>query len=179
MLTILTSSHDTERPAVDTQNVDVPEKHLSASEPVYVNERRLMWKIDFHLVPPLCVLYLLAFLDRVNIANARLYNLEQDLELVGNQYNIALVMFFVPYVLLEIPANLLLKKFRPSIWREFPRFGGWLTVWGSTFDHVLFWFGDDVAGYCCQFCRTCCDEVFSWTLRSWSVPRMSQLQKKV
>jgi len=79
-----------------------------------------MWKIDLRLVPPLCVLYLLAFLDRVNIANARLYNLEKDLGLVGNQYNIALIMFFVPYVVFEIPANLLLKKFRPSIWRTFP-----------------------------------------------------------
>jgi hypothetical protein len=78
---------------------------------------RLLRKIDFRLVPPLCILYILAFLDRVNIANARLYNLEKDLGLTGNQYNIALVVFFIPYVLFEIPANLLLKKFRPSIWR--------------------------------------------------------------
>jgi hypothetical protein len=108
---------------VETQTADVPEKRLSAPEPVYINERRLMWKIDLRLVPPLCVLYLLAFLDRVNIANAKLYNLSQDLGLVGNQYNIALVLFFVPYVAFEIPANLLLKKFRPSIWRIAP-FGG-------------------------------------------------------
>ena len=94
------------------------EKWLSTSDvPVYINERRLMWKIDRHLVPPLCILYLLAFLDRVNIANARLFSLEKDLGLVENQYNIALVIFFVPYIAFEIPANLLLKKFRPSIWR--------------------------------------------------------------
>lgn len=81
-----------------------------------INERRLMWKIDYHLVPALCLLYILAFLDRVNIANARLFSLEKDLNLTGNQYNICLVIFFVPYVLFEIPANYLLKKFRPSIW---------------------------------------------------------------
>jgi hypothetical protein len=96
---------------------NVAEKRLSAQEGVSINERRLTWKIDLHLVPPLCILYLLAFLDRVNIANARLYSLEKDLGLLGNQYNICLVMFFVPYVIFEIPANLLLKKFRPSIWR--------------------------------------------------------------
>jgi hypothetical protein len=96
---------------------NVAEKHLSAQDGVSINERRLTWKIDLHLVPPLCILYLLAFLDRVNIANARLYSLEKDLGLLGNQYNICLVMFFVPYVIFEIPANLLLKKFRPSIWR--------------------------------------------------------------
>lgn len=97
-----------------------PEKRLSVPHPTYINERRLMWKIDLHLIPPLCVLYLLAFLDRVNIANARLFNLEKDLGLIGNQYNIALVIFFVPYVAFEIPANLLLKKFRPSVWRTLP-----------------------------------------------------------
>ena len=120
LLTLLASSHDTERAQVETHTTDVPEKRLTAPEPVYINERRLMWKIDLRLVPPLCVLYLLAFLDRVNIANAKLYNLSQDLGLVGNQYNIALVLFFVPYVAFEIPANLLLKKFRPSIWRIAP-----------------------------------------------------------
>jgi fucose permease len=79
-----------------------------------------MWKIDLHLVPSLCLLYILAFLDRVNIANARLFSLEKDLHLTGNQYNICLVIFFVPYVIFEIPANYLLKKFRPSVWRMTP-----------------------------------------------------------
>ena len=78
---------------------NVAEKSLSAQDGVTINERRLTWKIDLHLVPPLCILYLLAFLDRVNIANARLYSLEKDLGLLGNQYNICLVMFFVPYVI--------------------------------------------------------------------------------
>ena len=34
----------------------------------------------------------------------------------GNDYNIALLVFFVPYILFEIPANLLLKKMAPSTW---------------------------------------------------------------
>jgi hypothetical protein len=94
-----------------------PEKTFAVVGPLPdIDERRLMWKIDLHLVPPLCILYLLAFLDRVNIANAKLYNMTTDLGLIGNQYNIALVVFFVPYVIFEIPANMLLKKFRPSIW---------------------------------------------------------------
>lgn len=98
-------------------NLDPEKKPFTVAGPLPdIDERRLMWKIDLHLVPPLCILYLLAFLDRVNIANAKLYNLTTDLGLVGNQYNIALVVFFVPYVIFEIPANMLLKRFRPSIW---------------------------------------------------------------
>jgi hypothetical protein len=105
------------------QNVVLEQRDTeNAKDPRAVNERRLVRKIDWHLVPPLCCLYLLAFLDRVNIANAKLYSLEKDLGLTGSQYNIALVMFFVPYVVFEIPANLLLKKLRPSIWRTSPPF---------------------------------------------------------
>jgi hypothetical protein len=41
-------------------------------------------------------MYLLAFLDRVNIANANVFGLSKELDLVeGNRYNIALVIFFV------------------------------------------------------------------------------------
>lgn len=33
-----------------------------------------------------------------------------------SQFNTAIVIFFVPYVLFEIPSNILLKKFKPSTW---------------------------------------------------------------
>jgi len=75
-----------------------------------------MTKVDLRVIPFLCILYLLAFLDRVNVSNANLYGLSTELKLEGNDFNNALVIFFVPYILFEIPSNLLLKKFRPHIW---------------------------------------------------------------
>lgn len=51
-----------------------------------------MNKIDFRVVPVLCLLYLLAFLDRVNISNAAIFGLKRDLDLHGTQYNTALVI---------------------------------------------------------------------------------------
>ncbi|KAL0562795.1 High-affinity nicotinic acid transporter, partial [Marasmius crinis-equi] len=57
-----------------------------------VDKSKLLWKIDMHLVPPLCLVYLLAFLDRVNMGNAVLFGLQEDLGLQGNQYNTALVI---------------------------------------------------------------------------------------
>jgi hypothetical protein len=41
----------------------------------------------------------------VNIANAKVFGLSQDLKLTGNRYNVALVIFFVPYILFEVPSN--------------------------------------------------------------------------
>ncbi|KAH9901492.1 major facilitator protein [Cubamyces lactineus] len=81
-----------------------------------VNERKLLRKIDLKVVPVISLLYLLAFLDRVNVSNAVLFNLKQDLHLTGDQFNMALVVFFIPYIAFEIPSNMLLKRFKPHIW---------------------------------------------------------------
>ncbi len=61
-------------------------------------ERRLVWKCDRHVLPAISLLYLLAFVDRVNIGNARIQGLESDLGMTGNAYNVALSVFFAPYV---------------------------------------------------------------------------------
>lgn len=53
--------------------------------------KRIMRKIDWRLIPLLGLLYMLTFLDRVNIGNARLWNLERDLGMDGYDYNIAVL----------------------------------------------------------------------------------------
>jgi hypothetical protein len=40
-----------------------------------------------------------------------------------NKYNTALVIFFVPYILFEIPSNILLKKLKPRVWLSLCMFG--------------------------------------------------------
>ncbi|KAF9039625.1 MFS general substrate transporter [Hymenopellis radicata] len=79
-------------------------------------EHRLWRKLDRRLLPILSLLYLFSFMDRGNIGNARLQGLVTQLDLTGNQYNIALTMYFIPYCLVVCPANLVLKRFRPSRW---------------------------------------------------------------
>lgn len=54
-----------------------------------------MWKVDRWLIPWLCLLYLLSFLDRTNIGNARLAGMEPDLNMKGHDYNNSLTIFFV------------------------------------------------------------------------------------
>lgn len=93
--------------------------------PPHTTERRLVNRIDFRVIPYLCILYLLAFLDRVNIANANVFGLSEELGLASAnsmKYNTALVIFFVPYVLFEIPSNVLMKKFKPNVWRTWDPF---------------------------------------------------------
>lgn len=75
----------------------------------------MLWKLDLRLIPWLCLLYLISFLDRTNIGNARLDHLESSLHISGGQYNAALSIFFVSYSLAEPLTNVLLKRLRPSI----------------------------------------------------------------
>lgn len=53
---------------------------------------------------------------RVNISNAAILGLQKDLNIENTKYNTALTIFFVPYVLFEIPSNILLKKLKPHVW---------------------------------------------------------------
>ncbi|KAL8310287.1 hypothetical protein RB597_010216 [Gaeumannomyces tritici] len=88
--------------------------------------KRVIRKVDKRLVPMLAILYLISHLDRANIGNAKIEGLAKDLKLSGIQWNIVLSLFFVPYVLLEVPSNILLKKFtRPSVY-----LGTLVTAWG-------------------------------------------------
>lgn len=52
--------------------------------------KALIRKVDLHIVPVLVILYLLSFLDRTNIGNARLAGLEEDLGMEGLDYNVSL-----------------------------------------------------------------------------------------
>lgn len=52
-----------------------------------VDEKAILRKMDIRLIPMLSMLYLLAFLDRGNIGNAKIEGLVDDLRMTGPQYN--------------------------------------------------------------------------------------------
>ncbi|EGY20131.1 hypothetical protein VD0004_g410 [Verticillium dahliae] len=88
--------------------------------------KRTMRKVDVRLTPMLAVLYLISHLDRSNIGNTKIEGIDVDLGISGIQWNIVLSLFFVPYILLEVPSNVLLKRFkRPSLYM-----GILVTTWG-------------------------------------------------
>lgn len=80
--------------------------------------RRLLIKCDMRLIPILGCLYLVSFLDRSNIANARLFGLEKSLHMPSTGFNTCLWIFYLPFVIVEIPSNLFmsLNKVKPNQW---------------------------------------------------------------
>ncbi|KAI5857497.1 major facilitator superfamily domain-containing protein [Durotheca rogersii] len=78
-----------------------------------IEAEKVLRKIDWRIIPLLQFLYMLTFLDRVNIGNARLWNLESDLQMTGYDYNIIVLVFYVPYILLELPSNYFFNRVEP------------------------------------------------------------------
>ncbi|KAB8214648.1 major facilitator superfamily domain-containing protein [Aspergillus novoparasiticus] len=89
-------------------------------------ERRLVRKIDLHLIPALFLLFIFNILDRSNIANARLGGLQEDLGLSDTQYQTAVALMFVGYLLGQVPSNIILTRVKPS--RYIPAA---IFVWGG------------------------------------------------
>lgn len=116
-----------EKAAQDIERSSSPQLEGKAQVPLYnahidvsdIDEKKLIRKIDLALIPWLSVLYLLSFLDRTSIGNARLYGLEDDLNITNTQYLLTLTIFFFSYAIFEVPSNVFLKRLRPSVWLSF------------------------------------------------------------
>lgn len=51
------------------------------------------------ILPILAILFLLSFLDRTNVGNAKIIGLEEDLGITDHQYDIGLAVYYLTYVL--------------------------------------------------------------------------------
>ncbi|TFY62669.1 hypothetical protein EVJ58_g3717 [Rhodofomes roseus] len=84
-----------------------------------LEEKRLVRKLDVRIMPIACILYLFAYLDRSNLGNARLQGLPQDAlggDPTGNLYGWVNSVFFISYILCQIPATVISKLFPPRTW---------------------------------------------------------------
>ena len=81
-------------------------------------ERRVVRKMDLRIVPLVTALYVLAFLDRSNIGNARIAGMTKDLDLVGNDYQWLLTIFYITYIIFEFQV-LMWKIVQPHRWLAF------------------------------------------------------------
>ncbi|RFU79841.1 mfs transporter [Trichoderma arundinaceum] len=94
--------------------------------------RALVRKQDFRIIPITAGIYLLCYLDRSNIGNAKVLNsstgndLLTETHMTTYQYTIALMVFLIAYALFEVPSNYFLKKLKPSRWIAFLMFS-----WGA------------------------------------------------
>lgn len=80
------------------------------------SEKRLVRKLDWHILPLISVLHLLSFLDRSNFGNAKAAGMEKSLHLGDMDFNTAAALFYVFYAAFEVPSNVLMKRIGPARW---------------------------------------------------------------
>ena len=89
-----------------------------------VNPEKIVRKIRWRLIPFLFLLYVIAFLDRINIGFAAL-TMNAELGITAQQFGLVAGIFFLGYSTCEIPSNILLHKLGARIW-----IARILIVWG-------------------------------------------------
>lgn len=89
-------------------------------------------RLNWRLLPPLLICYLFAYMDRVNVGFAKL-QMQSALGFSDAAYGVGAGIFFIGYVLFELPSNLLLPKVGAR--KTFSRI---LILWGITSACMLF-----------------------------------------
>ena len=82
-------------------------------EPLVLDDetnRQLRRKIDLNLMPLLCVIYGLNYLDKTTLSYASIMHMNQDLGLTGSNYSWLGSMFYIGYLAFEWPTNRLLQR---------------------------------------------------------------------
>ncbi|WYZ35474.1 hypothetical protein EsH8_X_000121 [Colletotrichum jinshuiense] len=112
----------TELGSQPTEHIELSGQSITWTEE---EEKKLVKKIDLFLMPTIWLMYLLSYMDRTNIGNAKIAGMADDINLSSSQYSIVLIVFFIGYVLFEPPSNMILVRTRPSLYLPFI-----MAVWG-------------------------------------------------
>lgn len=78
-------------------------------------EKRTLRKITWRIVPFIMILYLIAYIDRVNIGFAAI-TMKEDLGFTASILGFGAGIFFLGYFLFEVPSNIILHKVGARIW---------------------------------------------------------------
>jgi len=108
-------------------------------------QKKTIRRIDMRLLPILGVMYSMSLIDRTNLGLALVAGMQEDLGLaVGSRYTIIVMVFFVTYMIFEIPSNLLLPKVGPA---------NWLSFLGVSFGAILIGMGFTQSWITMSVCR--------------------------
>ncbi|KAH8891484.1 MFS general substrate transporter [Thozetella sp. PMI_491] len=88
-------------------------------------DKSLKRKLDLRLLACVWVIFILNYLDRNNIAAAKVAGIDKSLGLSSTQYATSVAILFVGYVVMQLPSNVFLAQLRPSLYLP-----GCMALWG-------------------------------------------------
>ncbi|KAF3044465.1 hypothetical protein E8E12_010937 [Didymella heteroderae] len=87
-------------------------RDLSEEQMAALN-KKLVKKLDWRLMPCITLMFLMNYLDRINVSNARLAGLQKDLHMSDTVWNTGISTFYIGYLIGQLPGNLWLAKADP------------------------------------------------------------------
>ncbi|XHG03871.1 hypothetical protein AWENTII_007159 [Aspergillus wentii] len=110
---------DNDKKDLQTCAITVKDANLAAGQIDEVQidpdlERRTVAKFDKYLLPQLFVILILAYLDRSNVGNAKVFGFEAGIGLKGNQFNVVSTVFYPAYIAFEVPWTMAVKRYGPK-----------------------------------------------------------------
>ncbi|KAI7913477.1 MFS transporter [Pyricularia oryzae] len=87
-------------------------RDLSDTEMETLN-KTVLRKVDWHLMPAITMMFLMCYLDRINVSNARLAGMQEDLHMSDTIWNLGVSTFYIGYLFGQLPGNLWLAKASP------------------------------------------------------------------
>ncbi len=93
--------------ALDNKHDSEEIEHVASDA---ASDKRLVRKIDLHVIPILIILFTFSLIDRNIIATARVAGMGTALDLTGNRYSVVLLVLFPLYILIEMPTTFVLRK---------------------------------------------------------------------
>lgn len=116
--------------AKHSNDADEAMKAFAPGEVIEIDEatnKRLLRIIDWHLMPLMCLVYGLNYLDKTTLSYASIMGIKKDIGLVGNDYQWLGSMFYFGYLAWEYPTNRLLQRLPLAKYSAFC-----VIMWGTT-----------------------------------------------
>ncbi|KAF7329664.1 MFS domain-containing protein [Mycena kentingensis (nom. inval.)] len=111
-----TDAKASSRTSLDRAIVYLEAHRAEADTEAAVDHALLVRKIDRHIVPIALLAYTLQFLDKLDINYAAVMGLNQELKLVGNNFNDAASAMYIANLIAELPTGYIVQKVRPGKW---------------------------------------------------------------
>ncbi|KAF8268361.1 MFS general substrate transporter [Lactarius quietus] len=106
------------RIAIDTDQADTGAQLVAGVSSLLDPEEsvRIRRKIDKHIMPLMCILYLIQFMDKTTLGSSAILGIQKATHLTVDQYNWLGTIFYLSYLVFEFPQNLALQRFPVGKW---------------------------------------------------------------
>lgn len=92
-----------------------PYSSPALNSPGQPEEAAVLWKVTIRLIPFLFLLYIINILDRTNVGIAKV-PMSDDLNMGNAAFGLGAGLFYVGYVLFEVPSNLIMARTGARVW---------------------------------------------------------------